>query len=542
MISEDSIRSRPPAGFIHFLTLLGIILACGAVRIAEYDIWWHIKAGEIITKWRMIPHYDIFSYTAAGRPWLYHEWLFQVVAAYIYRIGGVIALQGMVLAVVAMLTFICYRTIELFARSRSLALLGSCVILMGIADRIFPRPDLFTLLFTAIFILECHRYSVGLRKNLWTLPVLQLIWMNMHGGGLTGPQILLAFAIGETIQTKFFRPSLDGLSEGYGPIEGSRTGHLWLIAIISLGACALTPMGMRAFTFPFELSKMTAILNYTQEWLPVLDARLDGFTTQIIFRCIFILAFASFILNRKHARLSHLLLLAMACIFIMRGRRFTQNFCVISIPIILYNLRFIIFRVSISERFRTAIPWISCAIVAAISIIYFVFGIPLTIRGDFKNSVGFGAEINFAPEPLIQFLDRNNIHGRVFNEMGAGGYLMLRRWPRDLVFIDGRTPIYGDDFYRRYIEAFRKAENFEKLDGEYHFDYMVFKADQAWNLKHMHKYLWEGKRWKLVYFTNAGLIYVRNTPQFRDVIEKFEIKENPLIVEMNKEVASSTAD
>jgi hypothetical protein len=48
------------------------------------------------------------------------------------------------------------------------------------------------------------------------------------------------------------------------------------------------------------------------------------------------------------------------------------------------------------------------------------------------------------------------LSGRIFNELGWGGYL-LYAWPEQQVFIDGQTDFYGEDLSREYV-AVRGAE------------------------------------------------------------------------------------
>lgn len=141
----------------------------------------------------------------------------------------------------------------------------------------------------------------------------------------------------------------------------------------------------------------------------------------------------------------------------------------------------------------------------------------------------------FAPARMVNFLERHDIGGKVFNDMALGSYLIFRRWPDEKVFIDGRTPVYGDDFYRRYIEAFHLAPHFEQLDQEYGFDYLVFKASDAWDIRHVHKYLWKKPKWRLVYMNADGIVYLRYGPRFSRLIKKLELTRNPLMEEIEKQ-------
>ena len=179
--------------------------------------------------------------------------------------------------------------------------------------------------------------------------------------------------------------------------------------------------------------------------------------------------------------------------------------------------------------------WGHILTITLISTLFVVGGVPATITGEKIDRMGFFVDEKFIPTKLVGFLEDNNIHGRVLNEMGLGGYLIFRRWPNERVFIDGRTPVYGDNFYRNFVDAFYRAANFDEMKNHYNFDYMVFKADQAWNLRYFHKYIWENKDWKLIYAEpDEGLIYVRNIPKYQNLIAKFPIQEHPIVGAMER--------
>src|SRR4051812_49049230 len=68
------------------LILLTLLTVRG--RFSDPDMWWHLKAGEIIWNTHSIPRVDVFSYTAAGHPWTAQEWLSEVTIFGAYRLGG----------------------------------------------------------------------------------------------------------------------------------------------------------------------------------------------------------------------------------------------------------------------------------------------------------------------------------------------------------------------------------------------------------------------------------------------------------------------
>ena len=44
-------------------------------RLADPDIWWHMRAGEWIVQNHQIPRVDVFSASTLGRSWADYSWL-----------------------------------------------------------------------------------------------------------------------------------------------------------------------------------------------------------------------------------------------------------------------------------------------------------------------------------------------------------------------------------------------------------------------------------------------------------------------------------
>jgi hypothetical protein len=80
--------------FERFLALISVFLVLGSalvlslVKLDDYDIWWHLKCGEIFLSEKKILRSEIFSYTAYGAPWVNGYLLAQVFFYLIFRLGG----------------------------------------------------------------------------------------------------------------------------------------------------------------------------------------------------------------------------------------------------------------------------------------------------------------------------------------------------------------------------------------------------------------------------------------------------------------------
>src|SRR4030042_4468276 len=57
------------------LLVYAIFAAWPLIQFTDPDFWWHLRTGQLIVDTGSIPKADPFSYTAAGSPWIAHEWL-----------------------------------------------------------------------------------------------------------------------------------------------------------------------------------------------------------------------------------------------------------------------------------------------------------------------------------------------------------------------------------------------------------------------------------------------------------------------------------
>ena len=73
---------------VFFLILILGLFLMTLRPIADPDFWWHLRTGQLIVQTHTIPHFDPFSFTNNGKPWVAHEWLSEVFMYSLYRIGG----------------------------------------------------------------------------------------------------------------------------------------------------------------------------------------------------------------------------------------------------------------------------------------------------------------------------------------------------------------------------------------------------------------------------------------------------------------------
>ncbi|HEV7128853.1 MAG TPA: hypothetical protein VGN32_15595 [Ktedonobacterales bacterium] len=183
------------ADTVFALCLLGVVFVLqGKALGQDGDIGWHIQLG-LRTINGNLPRLDSFSSTAYGHPLVGMEWLAEVCYAIAWRLAGlngVVTLAGILIAVTSAGILIALR-----ARGTPL-LLALPLALLAIALTSIhwvARPHLFSFPLTLWWSEWLWRYwRDGKRWRLWAFPLVMVLWVNLHGGFLTG-LILLGTAV-----------------------------------------------------------------------------------------------------------------------------------------------------------------------------------------------------------------------------------------------------------------------------------------------------------------------------------------------------------
>ncbi len=155
-------------------------------RIADPDMWWHLRNAQyLVANWRF-PNVDMYSFTAAGSPWLNTQWLselFYYAAFRAFGLQGIFLLFASVLAVMVVAVFyLCLDATDDPLASAIATIFGGLLAMVGFA----PRTQLFAwLCFVAIYAI-LRRFRSGRDAPLWLIPVLFCVWINCHGSWLMG--------------------------------------------------------------------------------------------------------------------------------------------------------------------------------------------------------------------------------------------------------------------------------------------------------------------------------------------------------------------
>ena len=227
--------------------LFGVVAVAACLMPAQSDTFWHLRAGQEIWQTLRVPLDEHYSFTAAGRPWPNHEWLWQAVSYGLHRAGGMPLLTIGSAAIVVGAFAIVYRlsvgaTATRFVLMLLALPLASCVWAL--------RPQIVSLLLLAVLVklLAQERYR-------W-LPPLFVLWANVHGAVALGGLVLVAAAAAALLRAR----------RGDAP-DRRRALTLAVLVPVCAAATVLTPMGFGLWRFIGE-SMARSRQNRIDEWQP----------------------------------------------------------------------------------------------------------------------------------------------------------------------------------------------------------------------------------------------------------------------------------
>ena len=163
-------------------------------RIAEADIWFHLRnAQELLTRHSFL-RADFYTFTTAGAPLLNHEWLSELPYYFAFQAAG---LRGLLAVYLVLLWLIFAGVYYLALRRGANAGDAALVTMAGVALGCYsfgPRMLHFGWLCLIVLLLLLERFQQT-GKGLWVLPPLFGLWINLHGSWVFGFVVMGAYIV-----------------------------------------------------------------------------------------------------------------------------------------------------------------------------------------------------------------------------------------------------------------------------------------------------------------------------------------------------------
>ena len=254
------------SGFLFLsLVLAVIVLIVFLMPLEPSDFWPYLRIGSEITLTGAITTTEIMNYTALGQPANYSYWLASLIFLGTYQAGGlalIALLTALCVSVLYGLLWACLCHFKIGQISASLIVLLTA--LMG-SNNWSTRPQVLAFPLFGLCLLILIKWQAGNHRWLWALPLITLLWVNLHGS------FILIFVI-------MFTALIFG--------EGRRR---WLLVVIalSLAATLVNPAGLDIWKNALGMIGSGLIKTYSFEWQPPIN---QGWQMNLFFGSLLLMA------------------------------------------------------------------------------------------------------------------------------------------------------------------------------------------------------------------------------------------------------------
>ncbi len=520
---------------VFFFAILGIY--CSR-EICDLDLWLHLKTGEIILNNKAVPLFDIYSFTLEHKIWINHEWLFQLIAFIFYEAGksdGLIFMQNFILIG----TFLTLFFIGFNKKNYIFIFVVLYLTLLTSAYRFTIRPDIFSLFFLAIYLAILKSFSEKKSNYVWMLPVLQIIWTNMHGFSFTGAFIVFIFLIGDLIKRTRWLPDTWQHARRF---NNPQFRKLSIILFFMAAASFINPHGIKGALYPFSVlgqisGEGKVVFKYIQELArPITIKTVFNPDFFFFYKTFILISLFSFRINRKRLDITDSILWASFLIFSFIAVRNIAYFAIVAAYCIFSNIH-LAFKdkdISLLEKLPKKIRNIIYYFIVMLLFYYPAKGAAKYVESanynfktyELKSAMWGISELRY-PQKAVEFLLKNNLPQNMLNDFNSGAYIIGQTAPERLVFIDGRTELYGPAFFNNYVALCEgRKDILEKTLADYNIKSVFLTNGDNKLHTALLKYFFKNSDWEVVYFDENAIIFLKNIRENLKLIKEFRIDLN----------------
>ena len=521
----------PSTGDLIFVALLGLFVYTAlAIRLlGDAGIGWHIRTGQLILTTHAIPRVDPFSSTMAGRPWFAWEWLYDMLVGWLDQVAGLNGVIFFTASIIALTFSWAFRL--LLRRGTSFPVALVLVLLSASASMIhfFARPHVVSWLFTIAWFCVLDS-SAGQNHDpvapdnsryLWLLPLLMILWVNIHGGFLLAFVLLGIYWIGAVWE--YFRLREERFEDAMRKISaGMRSRRLALVSVLSALATLVNPYGWKLHVHIYRYLSNRFLMDHIDEFQ---SPNFHG-VAQKCFAGLLMLSLVALATKKddtRGIRLSEALVMLFA---VYSGLYAARNIPASALLLVL------VIGPRLSDALQSLEKWrVSSRSQSQASPNFFqrMQNIEAGLRGHVcpvallvitcwivfhggklgtKPLMNAHFDTKRFPSRAVDYLESHNLHGAVFAPDSWGGYLIYRLYPQIKVAVDDRHDLYGEQFLKSYLRMMHVEPGWDTFLAQYPVRYVLIGKDSA-----LANILAETPGWQPLYSDDVAIVFVPAKPK-----------------------------
>lgn len=504
-----------------FAAVAFIALRALLTPIPPHDFWWHMATGRLIVTSGQIPAVDAFSYTRAGEPFYNQSWLAQILLYGLYSLGGapiIVVAQALVLALAyGLLLWLCVKRSGAARLSAGFLMIAT---MPASFDNWVVRPQTYALpLFIATLTVLTLWRSPELRggqaarfyRPLLLLPILGLIWVNLHGSFILGGVLIALVFIGEAARrwAAAWAESRSWANRPVGRAEDVLTQpvrpaqpplwHLAAVGILTGLSWLVNPGGVQVIGYVRNLLGSSQVTEMVAEWAPPTIRDLNG----MIFFLFLLTGITILIYTRRPPDPVELFVTGAFLWLALGAVRNNIWFTAVATPLLVAALRD--WRSAQEQRAYQGVPTLN-AVLAGVIVLMLLLALPWV-----KPVLGLPPQLGNVIEPMTPVAAVERLRAdpdrpaRLFHAMGYGSYLIWAA-PEQPVWADPRIELYPVEQWRDY-QVLSSGLEVERLLAKYAIDGLLLSNTEQEPLVEWAKA--HPEAWELRYADEETSYFVR---------------------------------
>lgn len=476
-------------------------------EVWDFDIWFHLKSGEIISQQGII-HHDVFSYNTEGREWFPYEWLFQITVYYFKAVFGFESIKYLVASFATLIVLLIFTiTRKIFNLNFYQSLVISFFFYVSVHEFFTPRPHLFAYLFLVTNLFLILLYFFKGKNLLWvTLPI-TILWSNLHGSIFLSIALFLGYsfvALLSFLKTK-------------EKIWLKKAKTLALYSFTTAFFTILPPLGFLQYQLLWKFfNERDIITKFIDEWTP-LSTNPIGFVIFSITIFLFLIPFFWILFKKKNFTKAFWLIPLLPFLLVVYTAVRNAFFGYLT-------LTFLLIWIFTNLDYKSLKGFKKYSFLL---IIFLLITSHIFILGQKRQEEA--SRLFYYPEKATQFIKNNNLSGHMFNEYGHGGYLLYHLYPNQKVFFDGRTDLYLCCEMPYILElAVKKnlpdSEYKTLLDNmwqKYDISFVLVRTEKHNLLRKITRILEDDQNWDLVFWDDYSQIFIRKDGKNEQLLSQF---------------------
>ncbi len=516
----------PSIADLIFIALLSLLAysALSVRLLGDAGIGWHIRTGQLILETHSVPRVDPFSSTMSGQPWFAWEWLYGALVGWLNKVAG---LNGVVFLTAVVIAFTFSWTFCLLLRRGTNFLVALILVLLATSAAMIhflARPHVVSWLFTLICFQildacegESSETATRRKHFLWFVPLLVLIWVNVHGGFLIAFALLGIYWLSAVWE--YFHLKEDRFEDALEKIRaGKRARDLALVSVFSAAATFINPYGWKLHLHIYRYLSNRFLMDHIDEFQ---SPNFHG-VAQKCFAVLLLLTFVAFAFKPRSSnrtRVDEILLILFA---VYSGLYASRNIPVSALLVILV----------IGPRLSTGLQELAPKLLnrrhdnSAPTFVRRMQAIEFSLHGHLwpiaalllTGWISFHAgrlnshplmnahfDAKHFPVTAVTYLQQHNTKDPIFIPDYWGGYIIYRLYPRNRVVIDDRHDFYGAPFLKSYLNTMHLEPGWQDFLNQQDVRCLLVPKDSA-----LANILLETPAWKLIYSDDVASAFTRN--------------------------------